>query len=326
MQGLWALRPIADLDMSQLPPIAGLHPESAAKLATDQRAAWTDQQLLAQSAGAACSAGAPSAGTPSAVDAGTRVEQLARTQGVIGAPLNHVQPAHVNGGTAGGVGSDTIARERPQPLTQTPPPLPPPPPEQQHQGWPTWFLQWAHRVKDLPDQPPGPSAPPSAPNTPPSPPDTPQRSMVKVPQLAAPIHTTHPPPLQRHPWSHRAAASARRGWPLQLKSPEAGLLWRSNACPTPPTQPDGMQPIYNPPPLTMQAAENPGPPRPVGGPAAAAVGAARAHGPNPRHDPLARQHDPARGAQPEPRPPHAATVLRRPRRRTDALRAARGGL
>ena len=113
---------------------------------------------------------------------------------------------------------------------------------------------------------------------------------------------------------------------LAAEKPGSGAAVALYACPTPPTQPDGMQPIYNPPPLTMQAADNPGPPRPVGCAAAAAVGAARAHGPNPRHDPLARRHDSARGAQLEPRPPHAATVLRRPRRRTDALRAACGGL
>ena len=197
MQGLWALRPIADLDMCQLSPIAGLHP--AAMSAAEQRASWTDQQRLAQSAGAACSAAASSAGTPSAVEGGTLEEQLARTKGVIGVPPNHVQLAKVNGGTEGGEGSDTIARVRPRPLPQTPPSLSPLPPpqqpqqqqggsEQQHQGWPNWFLQWAHRVKEGPDQgAPGPSTPPSAP---PSPPGTPP--FVWPRRLQRPFGRFHP--------------------------------------------------------------------------------------------------------------------------------------
>ena len=195
MQGLWALRPIVDLDPSQLSRTAGQHTESWATSATEQGASWTDQQRLAQSGGAACCAAAATAGTPLASEGGTRLERLARTQGVIGALGNHAQLSQRHGGTEGAEGNEMIARVQYQAQTQTlPPPPPQQQPEQQHQGWPEWFLQWAHRVKDLPDQAPGPSAPPSAPTTPPSPPGTPQRSTVKSglthgPTLTAPEAT-----------------------------------------------------------------------------------------------------------------------------------------
>ena len=207
MQGLWALRPIVDLDSSCARTDTGW-PESLARSTVDLDCRTeTNQQSLAQSAGAACSAAALTAFTPSAVEGGTRQARLAvRAQGVIGARDSyHAQlaPSHDEHEQR----QDGAATARAHPQAQTPRPPPPPPPheqpqgtsqgltEQQNQGWPEWFLQWAHRVKEGPDQgSPGPSAPPSAPTTPPSPPGTPQRSTVKSglthgPTLTAPEAT-----------------------------------------------------------------------------------------------------------------------------------------
>ena len=185
VQGLWALRPIADLDYNRVRANASQPTERAVgSTLAQQRVSLSDadRQWLSQSAGAACSAAAlTEASALPEGEGNSRLERLPRTQGVIEFRHQHCSPSF-----AAAVAHDTTPRVQPQPLTSPPPlPLPAPPPqqvpEQQHQVWPDWLLQWGRRVEDEggSDHAPDPSASPSAP---PSPPGTPQRSMVKVPQ------------------------------------------------------------------------------------------------------------------------------------------------
>ena len=149
MQGLWALRPIVDLDSSCTRTDTGW-PESSARSSVEQQGAiWTEanQQRLAQSAGASCSAAALTAAGLPAVEGGTNLERLAvRSQGVIDPRDSYnAEPASSHGGPEQWLEGAAAGRAHAPNLT--PPPLPPPPPhqqqgggsEQQHQGWPSWF-------------------------------------------------------------------------------------------------------------------------------------------------------------------------------------------
>ena len=194
MQGLWALRPIVDLDYNRVRANASQPTERAVgSTLAQQRVSLSDadRQWLSQSAGAACSAAAlTEASALPEGEGNSRLERLPRTQGVIEFRHQHCSPSF-----AAAVAHDTTPRVQPQPLTSPPPlPLPAPPPqqvpEQQHQVWPDWLLQWGRRVEDEEGSghAPGPSAPPSAPT---SPPEKPQRSIVKkcLSQHAKVCHT-----------------------------------------------------------------------------------------------------------------------------------------
>ena len=187
MQGLWALRPIVDLDYNREREHSTQPTERAARSALEQQGASlsdADRQWLSQSAGAACSAAAlTEASAPPEGESSSRLEQLARMQGVVEFHHQHAQSQRVDGGPERrNEGDATSQVQGIQPLTQ--PPQPQAGTGQLHQIWPDWFLQWGRRVEGegSSDNAPDPSAPPSAP---PSPPEMPQRSMVKVPQLAA---------------------------------------------------------------------------------------------------------------------------------------------
>ena len=245
MQGLWALRPTVDIDSSFMRSDTNGHTESLSRATLEQEEphpTGANQQKIAQSAGVACSAAALTALT-SAAEGGSRMERLARTQGVIGPPqIQHMPSARLNGGPEQRQEGDVTARLQPQAPT---PPLPPPPqpahvPEQQHQGWPDWFLQWAHRVREGPDHPPGSSAPPSAPITPPSPsPPGTQRSTVSKPLLAA--SPCGPAPLRRPAHSLRAMwVRLREPLPLGSRSAAAVAPW----CP--PNHAGGHSPVFAP--------------------------------------------------------------------------------
>ena len=202
MQGLWALRPIVDLDFNQAQARTYLQPESfAGSTLEHQGTTKMDrcQQSISQSAGAACSAAALTEAAALTDGAGSaRLERLAQMQGVLAFDHQHAQLPPVHGGLEQRQEGDATARMQPQ--RQTPPLLPPPPPQLSHdvpepQGWPDWLLQWGRRVEsgsgsDQADQ----SAPPSAP---PSPPGTPQRSMVKVPWAVVALAPSPPPRPRR---------------------------------------------------------------------------------------------------------------------------------
>lgn len=203
MQGLWALRPIADLDYTDEKPNSSQRTErSASSTLEQQRAPLTDadRQWLAQSAGASCSTAAASvdASVPTEGEGSSRPERLPRTQGVIEFHQQHCSPSF-----AAAVAHDGPPRVQPQPFTPPPPgPAPallggaqigaqlgaqPPEglPEQQSHEWPDWLLQWGWRVESGgggPSDAPDSSAPPSAP---PSPPETPQRRLRR--QLFYPL-------------------------------------------------------------------------------------------------------------------------------------------
>ena len=196
MQGLWALRPIDDLDQNRERESGSQPTERPAGSALEQQRVSlsdADRQWLSQSAGAACSAAALSeASAPPAGAGSSQPERLPRTQGVVEFHHQHCSPSF-----AAAVAQDTALRLLPQPFTQPQPaPLPAAAapqdaPESFPQDWPDWFLRWGRRVEgdNGPDDAPGPSAPPSAP---PSPPETPQRSMLKVPPSSPqPIANTH---------------------------------------------------------------------------------------------------------------------------------------
>lgn len=194
MQGLWALRPIVDLDYTDGQPNTNQHTERSARSTLEQQRApltAADREWLAQSAGASCSTASASvdASAPAEGEGGSRPEQLPRTQGVIEFHEQHCSPSF-----AAAVAHDAPPRVQPQPFTP-PPPLPPPAllggaqiggqlgaqpsedlPEQQSLEWPDWLLQWGRRVESGggPADAPDPSAPPSAPPSPPT--ETPQRS------------------------------------------------------------------------------------------------------------------------------------------------------
>lgn len=224
MQGLWALRPIVDDHNHRGQINRSQHPEGVDRSTLEQQRApltEADRQWLAQSAGAACSAGAlteasmPASSTP-------RPEQLPGTQGVIEFRHQHCAPSF-----AAAVARDTVFAH-PQPSTQPLLPSvslqPQNEPDPDYQGWPDWLLQWGRRVEDEEgsDHAPGTSASPSAP---PSPPGTPQRSMVKV--ALAPMR---PSRLQRPTLAQGYALGPRGESPLRM---EAGsrLRQRSGACP-----------------------------------------------------------------------------------------------
>ena len=181
MQGLWALRPIDDLDQNRERESGSQPTERPARSALEQQRASlsdADRQWLSQSAGAACSAAALSEASAPPEGAGSsRPERLPRTQGVVEFHHQHCSPSF-----AAAVAQDTASRLLPQPFTQPQPaPLPAPQPqdapESFPQDWPDWLLQWGRRVEDDngPDHVPGPSASPSAP---PSPPGTPRRKDI----------------------------------------------------------------------------------------------------------------------------------------------------
>ena len=204
MQGLWALRPTADVDDRNAEAGTDRQRESQAGSTLEQQGALltdADRQWLAQSAGAACSASALTEASALSEGAGSsRPEIQPRTQGVVEFNHQHCSPSF-----AAAVARDTAPLLQPHPSTPAPLPAPQPQPqdmpEQQHQGWPDWLLQWGRRVEEeeASHHAPGPSAPPSAP---PSPPGTPQRSMVKVPVLGPCAR----PPLLRRTCSLRAVS------------------------------------------------------------------------------------------------------------------------
>ena len=195
MQGLWALRPIDDLDQNRERESGSQPTERPARSALEQQRASlsdADRQWLSQSAGAACSAAALSeASAPPEGASSSRPERLPRTQGVVEFHHQHCSPSF-----AAAVAQDTASRLLPQPFTQPQPaPLPAPQPqdapESFPQDWPDWLLQWGRRVEDDngPDHVPGPSTSPSAPL---SPPGTPRRSMFKGAPARSTVHCQHP--------------------------------------------------------------------------------------------------------------------------------------
>ena len=224
MQGLWALRPIADLDYTDEKPNSSQRTERSARSTLEQqRAPLTDadRQWLAQSAGASCSTAAASvdASAPTVGEGSSRPERLPRTQGVIEFHQQHCSPSF-----AAAVAHDGTPRVQPQPFTP-PPPGPAPAaallggaqiggqlgaqpsegsPEQQSQEWPDWLLQWGWRVESGgggPSDAPDSSAPPSAP---PSPPETPQRSKSQTALARSPCG--HPQQAVRPPTASGARA------------------------------------------------------------------------------------------------------------------------
>ena len=248
MQGLWALRPIVDLDYNREREHSTQPTERAARSSLEEQGSSlsdADRQWLSQSAGAACSAAAlTEASAPPEGESSSRLEQLARMQGVVEFHHQHAQSQRVHGGPERrNEGAATSQTQGIQPLTQ--PPQPQAGTGQLHQIWPDWFLQWGRRVEGegSSDHAPDPSAPPSAP---PSPPEMPQHSMVKVPQLAAaplptPCHSSRSPPSDLGLWAREESTWHRDVGIEAAASPCGPVSGRSE----PPTSL----------PLTIQAAE-----------------------------------------------------------------------
>lgn len=249
MQGLWALRPIADLDYTDEKPNSSQRTERSARSTLEQqRAPLTDadRQWLAQSAGASCSTAAASvdASAPTVGEGSSRPERLPRTQGVIEFHQQHCSPSF-----AAAVAHDGPPRVQPQPFTP-PPPGPAPAaallggaqiggqlgaqpsegsPEQQSQEWPDWLLQWGWRVESGgggPSDAPDSSAPPSAP---PSPPETPQRSKSQTALARSPCG--HPQQAVRPPTASEARPRLLRAARLWVRAERRALAaWMPKRC------------------------------------------------------------------------------------------------
>ena len=172
MQGLWALRPTADVDDRNAEAGTDRQRESQAGSTLEQQGALltdADRQWLAQSAGAACSASALTEASALSEGAGSsRPEIQPRTQGVVEFNHQHCSPSF-----AAAVARDTAPLLQPHPSTPAPLPAPQPQPqepvqedmpEQQHLGWPDWLIQWGRRVEEeeASHHAPSLSAPPSA--------------------------------------------------------------------------------------------------------------------------------------------------------------------
>ena len=179
MQGLWALRPVVDLDYNREREHSTQPTERPARSTLEQQRASSsnaDRQWLSQTAGAACSAAALTvASGPPGGEGSSRLEQLARMQGVLEFPHEHAQsvPVHSGPERPNEANPTALVQQGVRPVRPLQAVT-----GQLHPTWPEWFLQWGRRVENdggsdhAPDSP----APPSAP---PSPPGTPQRSMVK---------------------------------------------------------------------------------------------------------------------------------------------------
>jgi hypothetical protein len=215
MQGLWALRPVVDLDYNREREHSTQPTERPARSTLEQQRASSsnaDRQWLSQTAGAACSAAALTvASGPPGGEGSSRLEQLARMQGVLEFHHEHAQSAPVHSGP------ERPNEANPTALVQQGVLRPPQAVTGQlHPTWPEWFLQWGRRVENdggsdhAPDSP----APPSAP---PSPPGTPQRSMVK---------SATAQPRCQHPHSSRSPPS-QGGRPLGPRGEPLALRWRS---------------------------------------------------------------------------------------------------
>lgn len=228
MQGLWALRPIVDLDYNREREHGTQSTERPARSTLEQqKASLSDagRQSLSQSAGAACSAAAlTEVSGPPEGQGSSRLEQLARMQGVVEFHHQHAQSLPVHGGPERrNEGNPTaLVQQGIQPLT---PPQSQAATGQLHQIWPDWFLQWGRRVEDegSSDHAPDPSASPSAP---PSPPGTPQRSMVKGP-VKVPQRSPHCQHTQlQKPALRVAGLWAREESPETPESrQQSGTLW-----------------------------------------------------------------------------------------------------
>ena len=248
MQGLWALRPIDDLDQNRERESGSQPTERPARSALEQQRASlsdADRQWLSQSAGAACSAAALSeASAPPEGASSSRPERLPRTQGVVEFHHQHCSPSF-----AAAVAHDGPPRVQPQPFTP-PPPGPAPAaallggaqiggqlgaqpsegsPEQQSQEWPDWLLQWGWRVESGgggPSDAPDSSAPPSAP---PSPPETPQRSKSQTALARSPCG--HPQQAVRPPTASGARPRLLRAARLWVRAERRALAaWMPKRC------------------------------------------------------------------------------------------------